>query len=162
MEFTTSDHVLLSVDGFEAMYDRIRCRRSLIWEGEGAGEGPGHTNAASSTDVTDSAPSLPGPQQAVSPRGQFDDLLDGPDYDRLSDLDELEESRLIHARDPSALRRHAMGGDFAEGRLETFVGSPQKELAGTQNQYVSYLVTTKVGSSACSCSFVFMLPVSNA
>jgi sorting nexin-4 len=37
-----------------------------------------------------------------------------------------------------------MAADFSEGRLETFVGSPQKELAGTQNQYVSYQVTTKV------------------
>lgn len=37
-----------------------------------------------------------------------------------------------------------MAEDFSEGRLETSVGSPQKELAGTQNAYVSYLVTTKV------------------
>ena len=37
-----------------------------------------------------------------------------------------------------------MAADFSEGRLETFVGSPQKELAGTQNAYFSYLVTTKV------------------
>jgi hypothetical protein len=37
-----------------------------------------------------------------------------------------------------------MAADFSEGRLETVVGSPQKELAGTQNAYVSYLVTTKV------------------
>ncbi|KAF1360410.1 Phox-like protein [Lizonia empirigonia] len=36
-----------------------------------------------------------------------------------------------------------MAEDFSEGRLETSVGSPQKELAGTQNAYVSYLVTTK-------------------
>jgi len=45
---------------------------------------------------------------------------------------------------PSALNARAMAEDFSEGRLETFVGSPQKELAGTQNAYVSYLVTTKV------------------
>jgi hypothetical protein len=54
----------------------------------------------------------------------------------------------------------AMAEDFSEGRygfrlpsstpnadktsLETLVGSPQKELAGTQNAFVSYLVTTKV------------------
>ncbi|KAL6711801.1 intercellular trafficking and secretion [Coniothyrium glycines] len=36
-----------------------------------------------------------------------------------------------------------MADDFSEGRLETLVNSPQKELSGTQNQYVSYLVTTK-------------------
>jgi hypothetical protein len=39
----------------------------------------------------------------------------------------------------------AMADDFSEGRLETFVGTPQKELPGTKDAYVSYLVTTKVG-----------------
>lgn len=38
-----------------------------------------------------------------------------------------------------------MADDFSEGRLETFVGTPQKELPGTKDAYVSYLVTTKVG-----------------
>jgi sorting nexin-4 len=42
-----------------------------------------------------------------------------------------------------------MAADFSEGRLETIVGSPQKELAGTQNAYVSYLVTTKVRLACC-------------
>ncbi len=46
---------------------------------------------------------------------------------------------------PLALPSGTMAEEFSEGRLETFVGSPQKELAGTQNAYVSYLVTTKVG-----------------
>ncbi|KAF2831155.1 Phox-like protein [Ophiobolus disseminans] len=36
-----------------------------------------------------------------------------------------------------------MADDFSEGKLETVVDSPQKELSGTQNQYVSYQVTTK-------------------
>ncbi|KAJ8107423.1 hypothetical protein OPT61_g8878 [Boeremia exigua] len=44
---------------------------------------------------------------------------------------------------PCALDARAMAEDFSEGRLETLVGSPQKELAGTQNAYVSYLVSTK-------------------
>lgn len=48
---------------------------------------------------------------------------------------------------PSALTARTMAEDFSEGRLETLVGSPQKELAGTQNAYVSYLVTTKVQPS---------------
>jgi hypothetical protein len=39
----------------------------------------------------------------------------------------------------------SMADDFSEGRLETFVGTPQKELPGTKDAYVSYLVTTKVG-----------------
>jgi hypothetical protein len=37
-----------------------------------------------------------------------------------------------------------MAADFSEGRLETIVGTPQKELPGTKDAYVSYLVTTKV------------------
>lgn len=68
------------------------------------------------------------------------------DYDELSDRDELEEGYLLHRREPLAVHRRAMATDFSEGRLETFVGNPQKELSGTQNQYVSYLVTTKVGT----------------
>ncbi|KAF2662923.1 Phox-like protein [Lophiostoma macrostomum CBS 122681] len=36
-----------------------------------------------------------------------------------------------------------MTAEFSEGRLETFVGKPQKELPGTKDAYVSYLVTTK-------------------
>jgi sorting nexin-4 len=38
-----------------------------------------------------------------------------------------------------------MAEDFSEGKLETIVDSPQKENAGTQTQYVSYQITTKVG-----------------
>jgi hypothetical protein len=37
-----------------------------------------------------------------------------------------------------------MAEDFSEGKLETLVDSPQKENAGTQTQYVSYQITTKV------------------
>lgn len=133
---------------------------SLAWEGR-KGNSPGHANAVSPTDVTNSPPSLPSLQQTASPCGQFEDILDEPEYDRLSDLEELLECCLTHLRHPAAPRRRAMTTDFSEGRLETFVGSPQKELPGTQNQYVSYLVTTKVGSLAHSRSLVFALPVSN-
>lgn len=38
-----------------------------------------------------------------------------------------------------------MADDFSEGRLETFVGKPQKELPGTKDAYVSYLISTEVG-----------------
>lgn len=34
--------------------------------------------------------------------------------------------------------------DFSEGRLETIVDKPIKELPGTKDAYVSYNVTTKV------------------
>lgn len=40
--------------------------------------------------------------------------------------------------------------DFSEGSLETLVDTPQKELPGTKDAYVSYLVKTKVGNCHCS------------
>ena len=124
-----------SADDIEAMHERVRHRAPALEEGAKAGY---------SADVTDTPPSCPTQPTPASPPYQFDDLLDDPEYDRISDFDELEDSRLIHIRDPQAVRRRAMAADFSEGRLETFVGSPQKELPGTPNQYVSYLVTTKV------------------
>ena len=61
--------------------------------------------------------------------------------DDWSDVEEDSRSAKTAWPAPNA---PAMAEDFSEGRLETLVGSPQKELAGTQNAYVSYLVTTKV------------------
>lgn len=148
-----------SADGLGAMYESVQWW-SVVLEGNS----PDDANAASPTDVTDSAPSLsllPSLQPTASPCGPFEDLVDEPDYDHLSDLEELKQCYLIRPQHPTAPRRRAMATDFSEGRLETFVGSPQKELPGTQNQYVSYLVTTKVGSLAHSCSFVLALLVSN-
>lgn len=150
-----------SVEDIGAMYQSTQWCSVVASEGKGRGNGPDEANAASSTDVTDSAPSLPSLQQTVTLHSPFEDVLDEPDYDRLSDLEELKQCCLIRPRHPTAPRRRAMATDFSEGRLETFVGSPQKELPGTQNQYVSYLVTTKVGSLAHSCGFVLALPVSN-
>lgn len=123
-----------SAEDFEAMHEGVRHHAPALDKG---------ANAGSSTDVTDNTPSLTRPQPA-SPQHQFDDILDDPEYDHISDIVELGKNHLVYNRDPGAIRRHAMAADFSEGRLETFVGSPQKELAGTQNQYVSYQVTTKV------------------
>jgi sorting nexin-4 len=130
-----SDPLYWSEDDFEAVYERVRPGAPAVENG---------ANAGPSTDVTDNTRSLTRPQPA-SPLHPFDNLIDDPEYDQISDIDELEQSRLLYIRDPRAVRKHAMAADFSEGRLETFVGSPQKELAGTQNQYVSYQVTTKVG-----------------
>lgn len=151
-----------SAHGLGAMSENIGWW-SIPLEGNSEGSSPDHASSASPTDVTDSAPSLslPSLQQTASPCGPFQDLLDELEYDRLSDLEDLKQCYLIRPRHSTAPRRRAMATDFSEGRLETFVGSPQKELPGTQNQYVSYLVTTKVGSLAHSCGFVLALPVSN-
>ena len=145
-----------SADDFGAMYERVRYRAPTL---EGAGKSLGHANPGHPTDVTDTPPSSPRQRQTPGLYYQFDDLLDEPDYDRLSDLEDLEKSRLNYIRDPETVRKRAMAADFSEGRLETFVGSPQKELAGTQNQYVSYQVTTKVGTLVCS--FILVRRVSN-
>lgn len=40
-----------------------------------------------------------------------------------------------------------IAGPGAHGRLECTVSKPQKEGEGTQNAYISYLVTTDVSSS---------------
>ena len=90
---------------------------------------------------------------------------------KLSDdwSDVEQDSALARATWP-APNAPAMAEDFSEGRygfrlpsstpntdktsLETLVGSPQKELAGTQNAYVSYLVTTKVHSLATLCAAI--------
>ena len=70
-----------------------------------------------------------------SPSSDFDEDT----YDRIEDLYAIRDNS------PLDIRR-AMADDFREGRLETFVGQPQKELPGTKDAYVSYLVTTKVGT----------------
>ena len=124
------------------MYERIRC---------GAAERPRERESPSSSpgdcDVTRPSRTSPSTPTRQPP---FEDILEDPEFDQISDREEIEEDYLCFKRDPLAIRRRAMAADFSEGRLETFVGSPQKELAGTQNQYVSYQVTTKVGTPGCS------------
>jgi hypothetical protein len=75
--------------------------------------------------------------------GEPDDF-DDAECDHRGDVSWLRpdtRSRRRRSRPPQA----AMAADFSEGRLETLVDTPQKELAGTKDAYVSYLVTTKVG-----------------
>lgn len=77
---------------------------------------------------------------------------DGADDDEFQLVDE-EDVPEQHRVDYWAARRRlqvdSMAADFSEGRLETTVGSPQRELSGTKDQYVSYLVTTDVCASGC-------------
>lgn len=99
---------------------------------------------ASQTSLSQTPPPTPNP----APR--FHDILDVCDFDQFNDREGLEKHHLTYIRNLSANCTRAMAADFSEGRLETSVGSPLKELSGTQNQYVSYQVTTKVGAAACS------------
>jgi sorting nexin-4 len=127
------------------MYERIRYRRAPM-----EGDNPGRANPSSPTDVT--PPSSPSTTSTHSTSDDLQDesldepLNDSAEYDQISDREELEEDRLKFIRDPKTIRRLAMAADFSEGRLETSVGHPQKENAGTPTQYVSYQITTKVGT----------------
>ncbi|KAJ4372386.1 intercellular trafficking and secretion [Neocucurbitaria cava] len=119
------------------MYERIRCNAPAEAPTKSPSSNP------SDPDVTPT-PTPPAVTPPTSNRGPAsEDVLEDPEFDQISDWDELEEDYLFDKGDPLVVRRRAMAADFSEGRLETFVGSPQKELAGTQNQYVSYQVTTK-------------------
>lgn len=122
--------------------------------------------AGSSVHLTSHPSSTPSLIQDLS---TFEDIWS----DRASKLsdddwsDVEQDSALARATWP-APNAPAMAEDFSEGRygfrlppstpntdktsLETLVGSPQKELAGTQNAYVSYLVTTKVHSLPTLCA----------
>lgn len=128
------------VEDYVAMYERIRCNAPAEAPTKSPSSNP------SDPDVTPTPPAVTPPTSNREPA--FEDVLEDPEFDQISDWDELEEDYLFDKGDPLVVRRRAMAADFSEGRLETFVGSPQKELAGTQNQYVSYQVTTKVGRSA--------------
>lgn len=97
-----------------------------------------------SASATASTPAPASPPANPRPRPQFESD-DAYDFFRDPDIDDFE----IVARDSSPLRivrprSRIMAAEFAEGRLETTVGSPQKELPGTKDAYVSYQVTTKV------------------
>lgn len=115
-----------------------------VW---GAGVG---TSAAWRDDVTSplTAASTPNePPNTASPpipESPLQDIIDDPDFDRISDQDDIVEGEAVWRGEPAAVRRHAMAADFErEGQLEIRVDSPQKENVGQQTQYISYLCTTK-------------------
>jgi sorting nexin-4 len=115
------------------------------WEDTRVDERPPRDGAS---DVTypASTPSTPtSTKPPSSPVLPLEDILDDPEYDQISDCEEVVKEEAYWRGDPTAVRRRAMAEDFEkEGKLETLVDSPQKENPGTQNQYISYLVTTKV------------------
>ena len=126
-----------SVQDYRAMYEQIRVHPPR--EGLAPSDSPG--------DVTLSSRCSTPPTPTISVL-QLDDVLDDPEFDQISDREEIIKEEACWRGDPLALRRRAMAEDFSEGRLETVVDSPQKENAGTQTQYVSYQITTKVGTRA--------------
>jgi sorting nexin-4 len=131
-----------SAEDYEAMYNQnIRYAPPVL----------ARSSSPSSSEADVSDPALaPTPQSTPTPSAPLEDILDDPEFDQISDQEDIVEDYAVWRRDPAAVRRRAMAEDFREGHLETLVDSPQKELAGTQNQYVSYQVTTKVRAHACS------------
>ncbi|KAH4259517.1 hypothetical protein HBI04_043830 [Parastagonospora nodorum] len=136
MHMSPFDDVERSADDLGAMYDRIRvpapareAESTLAW-------------ASDPSDVTSSTHVSPTCTPTTS-EPDLEDVLDDPEYDQISDRDDLAEDEACFRRELTAVRRRAMAEDFSEGKLETIVDSPQKENAGTQTQYVSYQITTK-------------------
>jgi sorting nexin-4 len=121
------------VDGSGAMHARVppTCQ--------------GLASMSNPSDVTSLTFDAPTPSTSPTSELVFEDILDDPEYDQISDRAEVVEEEAFWRDDPSAVRRRAMAEDFSEGKLETVVDSPQRENAGTQTQYVSYQITTKVG-----------------
>jgi hypothetical protein len=130
-----------SVDNFEAMYNQVR-HTPLV-----------HTSSPS--DVTSSQASTP--DTPTTPERDLDDILNDPAYYQVRDRVEAARRETDRRGEPATIRRRAMAEDFSEGKLETIVDSPQKENAGTQTQYVSYQITTKVCIPSCSCTLTVEL-----
>jgi hypothetical protein len=141
MHYSLTGSMERSVDDYAAMYERVRCAPQM-------GRSSSHSDRSEPIDVTGTTPASTPPHSPTPPE-LLEVTLDDPEYDQISDQEEVVEEEACWRREPLAVRRRAMAADFSEGHLETLVDSPQKELAGTQNQYVSYQVTTKVGT-ACS------------
>jgi sorting nexin-4 len=105
------------------------------------------------SDVTSSTHGSP-PSTPTTFELDFEDASNESDFDQISDREEKVADEACWRGDPIAVRRRAMAEDFSEGKLETLVDSPQKENAGTQTQYVSYQITTKVGTQ---CEAIYCL-----
>lgn len=123
-----------SVDNYGAMYEHIRVPPPR----------QGLARTSSPSDVTSSTQAST-PPEPTAPVLPLEDIFDDSDFDHISDRAEVIQGEACWRGDPLAIRRRAMADDFSEGKLETVVDSPQKENAGTQTQYVSYQITTKVG-----------------
>ena len=123
-----------SVDDFATMYERVR-----VVQAHTSAERPSTSESSDTSDVTQApSPASTPPSTAIDhPRDDCDrnHLDNSDDSDDWDDLGELKASD----------NPKRMADDFREGRLETIVGTPQKELPGTKDAYVSYQVTTKVG-----------------
>ncbi|KAH6638264.1 lipid binding protein [Boeremia exigua] len=112
-------------------------RSTELWRG--AGDELSQTTVSSPPAPASTPPT---PSSTLDPT-TFEEIWSDSASEHSDDWSDVADHLHALQNPPSALDARAMAEDFSEGRLETLVGSPQKELAGTQNAYVSYLVSTK-------------------
>jgi sorting nexin-4 len=109
-------------------------------------ERPSTSESSSTADVTQALSPASTPPSPASNNPRDVCHCNHPDNsDDSDDWKDLGESN-------TCVSPNIMAADFSEGRLETIVGTPQKELPGTKDAYVSYQVTTKVGFPLSSVS----------
>lgn len=106
-------------------------------------------------------------EDTYSSHEDWDNLDDGDDSDYdfsrvVSPADPMDSDNENHGEDWQQAGENADARDLAgigvHGRLDVSVGEPRKENEGTQNQYISYLVTTDVG---VHCSPLHAAPTNN-
>jgi sorting nexin-4 len=126
-----------SVDDFATMYERVR-----IVQAHTSAERPSTSESSDTSDVTPApSPASTPPSTAIDDPRHDCDRNCNPNPNRLDDSHDWEDLGELKPSD----NPKRMADDFREGRLETIVGTPQKELPGTKDAYVSYQITTKVG-----------------
>ena len=116
---------------------------AAVWRPTKDGQRDSSSPAIQTSPALAPASTLPTPRSTLDP-ANFEVIWADSASEHSDDWSDIAEDARTLRNTPSALDARAMAEDFSEGRLETFVGGPQKELAGTQNAYVSYLVSTKV------------------
>lgn len=142
-----------SADGFMRMYESIKVSRVDVQapaprHGEPCRESSGSTSEARSPTSTTPPP----PVKTTTPGNYFRyDLPYAPQTTSYPQgwANTREEYPGFASKPLPPLPSAAME-DFSEGRLETTVDTPVKELPGTKDSYVSYLVSTKVSFRRCS------------
>ncbi|KAF2869306.1 hypothetical protein BDV95DRAFT_577027 [Massariosphaeria phaeospora] len=118
-----------SAEDWAKMYEAIRVRAP--------------SGSSSNRDVTPAHLTASTPTTAQTASDTSALSHDDDEYDTLEDSEDTEKLDRTSEHDRCGILAHRMAADFSEGRLETFVGKPQKELPGTKDAYVSYQVTTK-------------------
>lgn len=122
---------------YESLAESITVRRPA------AAVGPSYSSSPAIQTSPAQAPTPPSPNLSLDP-ADLDTIWADSASEHSDDWERIADDVSTVQNSVPILCPRAMAEDFSEGRLETLVSNPQKELAGTQNAYVSYLVSTKV------------------